>query len=147
MTAHALSPATTDALPGSIAALRAAGLRVSTARRVVLTALAAAPGPATAEQIASGFDGAAPQSDRASVYRNLDTFQQLGIVHQLPSGRGAGRYVLALRATAGYFTCARCDTTDQLAPGALDALRRAVSEHAAHAFAPLAIVGLCADCR
>ena len=65
-------------LPAAIAALRAAGLRVSAARRVVLEALFAAGGPATAEELASGLDGRLPVSDLASMYRNLETLEDLG---------------------------------------------------------------------
>src|SRR4051812_50064281 len=42
---------------GAIAALRAGGLRVSAARRLVLEALFAAEGPATVEQLADGIGG------------------------------------------------------------------------------------------
>ncbi len=135
-------------MPAAIAALRANGLRVSTARRVVLEALFAAGGPATAEQLASGLDGRAPQSDLASMYRNLDTFEQLGLVRHVHFGHGAGRYVLSARSHGGYVACARCGAFDELEDGALDALRRAVRAHTSYevGFTHFPVVGLCAGC-
>jgi Fur family ferric uptake transcriptional regulator len=53
--------------------LRTNGLRVSSARRLVIEALFAAERPITAEEIAAGLEGWLPSSDLASVYRNLDT--------------------------------------------------------------------------
>src|SRR4051794_23420934 len=50
-------------LDGAIAALRAGGLRVSAARRLVLEALFAADGPATVEQLADGVGGRGPRPD------------------------------------------------------------------------------------
>ena len=58
-------------------AIRASGLRLSAARRLVLEALYRAESPVKAEEIASGLDGNLPRSDLASVYRNLETFEQL----------------------------------------------------------------------
>src|SRR4051794_24287477 len=50
-------------LDGAIAALRANGLRVSAARRLVLEALFCADGPATVEVLADGVGGRVPRSD------------------------------------------------------------------------------------
>src|SRR4051812_49991376 len=50
---------------GAIAALRAGGLRVSAARRLVLEALFAAEGPATVEQLADGIGGRRARPGRA----------------------------------------------------------------------------------
>ena len=67
-------------LAAALAAVRGYGLRLSAARRVVLAALYAADGPLSAEQIAAGVGGRVPTSDVASVYRNLETLERLGIV-------------------------------------------------------------------
>jgi len=83
-------------IDSAIAALRAGGLRVSAARRLVLEALFAAEGPATVEELAAGFDGRVPRSDVASTYRNLETLEALGLVRHMHLGHGPGRYVLAL---------------------------------------------------
>ena len=68
--------------------LRRRGLRLSAARRVVLTALFAADRPLSAEEIAAGAGGAVPPSDLASVYRNLETLEALGLVRHMHLGHG-----------------------------------------------------------
>ena len=82
-------------IDSAVAALRAGGLRVSAARRLVLEALFAAEGPATVEELAAGFGGRVPPSDVASTYRNLETLEALGLVRHMHLGHGPGRYVLA----------------------------------------------------
>src|SRR4051794_41260966 len=69
-TAHLRRVATLD---GAIAALRAGGLRVSAARRLVLEALFAAEGPATVEDLAGGFGGRGPRPGVAPPDRNPPT--------------------------------------------------------------------------
>ena len=51
----------------ALALMRAHGLRVSAARRLVVEALLVAQGPMSAEQIAQGIGGQVPSSDQASV--------------------------------------------------------------------------------
>ena len=63
---------------------------MSAARRLVLEALFAAEGPVTADAIAAGLDGRLPSSDLASVYRNLDTLEQIGLVRHFHVAHGAG---------------------------------------------------------
>ena len=134
-------------LPAAIAALRAGGLRVSAARRIVLEALFAAEGPATAEELASGLDGRLPVSDLASMYRNLETLEELGLVRHVHFGHGAGRYVLSAATERGYAACHRCGAFTELDEAAVGALREAI-EHTGFAarFTHFPVVGLCPDC-
>src|SRR4051794_19599530 len=104
-TAHPRRVATLD---GAVAALRAGGLRVSAARRLVLEALFAAEGPATVEELADGVGGRVPRSDVASAYRNLETLEELGLVRHMHPGPGPGRYVLARREGGDYPPRGRC---------------------------------------
>jgi Fur family ferric uptake transcriptional regulator len=114
---RALVPTTVQA---AATALRARGHRVSSARRLVLEALFAARGePRSAEEIASDA------GDLASVYRNLDTLEQAGLVHHIHLGHGPGRYLLA-RGAGGYAICDRCDAHVALAPVALGPIATAV---------------------
>ena len=84
--------------------VRAHGLRVSTARRLVLEALIDAGEPLTAEELA----GAA---DLASTYRNLETLETIGLVRHVHLGHGPGRYELTGR-SAGWATCESCGALD-----------------------------------
>jgi Fur family ferric uptake transcriptional regulator len=120
--------------------VRAHGLRVSTARRVVLEALVAAERPLTAEEVARGYD-------LGSVYRNLETLESIGLVHHVHLGHAAGRYELSGR-TAGWATCQACGRSTPLDAEAVTAI--AGSVRAAIGFAPsfshFPIVGRCPDC-
>src|SRR3712207_1173155 len=89
---HAAPPHPASDLDAALRTLRGRRLRFSSARRLVLEALYAAPGPVTAEQIASGLGGRLPSSDLASVYRNLETLEEVGLVRHVHLGHGPGRY-------------------------------------------------------
>jgi Fur family ferric uptake transcriptional regulator len=121
--------------------LRAHGLRVSAARREVLAALLAADAPLTADEIAG-------EADLASVYRNLETLEAIGIVRHVHLGHGPGRYALSAR-SGGWATCEVCKCSTALAPAALDRIRDAVREAAGYdaGFSHFPIVGRCPDCR
>ena len=121
--------------------VRARGLRVSATRRAVLAALDAAEHPLTAGEIA----GAA--LDAASVYRNLEALEAIGVVHHVHLGR-AGRYELRGR-TAAWATCEACGRSTPLGAGALAGIRVAVGEACGFdaSFAHVPIVGRCPDCR
>jgi Fe2+ or Zn2+ uptake regulation protein len=128
------------------AAVRRGGLRLSSARRLVLEALFAAERPVSADKIAGGLDGRVPCSDLASVYRNLETLEQLGLVHHVHAGHGPGLYALARGRE--YVMCERCGALRAVAPAALapvrDALRAALGYEARFTHFPL--VALCREC-
>ena len=135
-------------LEAAVAAVRARGLRLSSARRLVLEALFAAGAPVTAERLASGVDGDLPPSDLASVYRNLEMLEALGLVRHVHMGHGPGRYALAGPHAPEYVSCERCAAYVTLAPEALDGVRAAVREACGYAarFTHFPVVGLCAAC-
>jgi Fur family ferric uptake transcriptional regulator len=145
-TAHTGPRSEAETLPEAVAALRARGLRLSVARRVVLEALYATDQPLSAEQIAEGF-GKLPASDLASVYRNLETLERLGLVQHVHLGHGAGLYVRAGRERE-YLVCERCGAHRAVPPEQLDGVRGAVAAATGFRarFSHFPIVGLCGDC-
>jgi Fur family ferric uptake transcriptional regulator len=132
-------PATPGELPALLNTVRAHGLRVSTARRRVLVALLAAEHPLSAEQIAGG-------SDVASVYRNLETLESIGLVQHVHPGHGPGRYVLG--GHGGWASCQACGAAMRLAPAAHARIRAAVREACGFdaRFDHFPVVGLCPGC-
>jgi Fur family ferric uptake transcriptional regulator len=140
-------PPAAATLPAALGALRANGMRVSSARRLVLEALVAAAEPVTADAIAGGLDGRLPPSDVASVYRNLDTLRALGLVERLRAGAGPGRWVLAGGA-GGWTACEGCGRHTRLAPAAAARLRALVHEATGldASFVRFPLVGRCAGC-
>jgi Fur family ferric uptake transcriptional regulator len=127
--------------------LRTSGMRVSAARRLIVDRLFAAEAPVSAEEIAHGPGGAAAL-DLASVYRNLETLQRLGLVSHCHAGHGPGRYVLAGTGEREYLACERCGGLTAVEPGDLDAVRVAIRERFGFEarFTHFPIVGLCPNC-
>jgi len=128
-------------------ALRGHGLRVSTARRVVINALFAADRPLSAEQIAAGVDG--PPVDLASVYRNLETLEQLGVVRHFHAGHAPGRYALTGDGKREYLACERCGELLAVDPAELDEARELIRECFGFQarFDHFPIAGLCPQCQ
>ena len=132
----------------AIGALRANGLRVSAARRLVVEALYAADGPVRADDIAGGLGGRLPPSDLSSVYRNLETLVQMGLVEHVRLGQGAGFYALA-GLGRGWARCETCGRHVALDPEALDVICAAIERLTGFEprFSHFPLVGRCADCR
>jgi Fur family ferric uptake transcriptional regulator len=142
---RALAPAS---VPAAITTLRVRGMRVSSARRLVLEALFAAEGPVTADAIAAGLNGRFPSSDLASVYRNLDTLEGIGLVRHFHVAHGAGLYALATGQQYGYVACERCGAHRPLDRDTVAAVAAVL--HKACGYAPqlvhFPIVGRCPEC-
>jgi Fur family transcriptional regulator, ferric uptake regulator len=148
MTDSSLTPTLRFDSPETVLnALRGHGLRISTARRVVVQALFAAEGPLSADEIASGEDAGFPV-DLASVYRNLETLEELGVVRHVHAGHSAGRYALTGKGESEYLACERCGALTEIQPGELDEVRALVRQrfgYEAH-FTHFPIVGRCSEC-
>lgn len=144
-------PRHTTAVPNldsAVTKMRDSGLRLSSARRVVLAALYAADGPMSAEQIATGIGGRVPASGIASVYRNLETLERLGIVRHVHLGHGPGLYAIAAHGEREYLTCERCADFLAVPRSEMDEIRGAIRAKFGYraSFAHFPIVGLCAPC-
>jgi len=125
------------------------GLRASAARRLVLQALHAADGPMSADQIAAGIGGRVPRSDLSSVYRNLETLEEVGLVSHVHLGHGPGLYALNLDREREWLTCERCGDFRAVDPARLDAVRAAIEAAFGYraSFTHFPVVGLCALCQ
>ena len=132
-----------ETLDGAVAAMRERGLRLSTARRLILEDLFAADGPVSAEYVARRL-----QLDVASVYRNLETMERHGLVRHVHLGHGPGLYVLVGRGEREHLYCEACGAVRTVDPERLEPLRDLIKELSgfeAH-FTHFPIVGLCARC-
>jgi Fe2+ or Zn2+ uptake regulation protein len=98
------------------------------ARRILLKAFFAVDRPARAEEIAAGLDGALPASDLASVYRNLETLEQIGLVRHVHFGHGAGLYELTRAQRHEYALCERCRSTIAVPAHELDDVRETLEQ-------------------
>jgi len=127
--------------------VRDSGLRLTAARRLVIESLLKAQQPISAEAIARGV-GELPGSDLATVYRNLETLEALGIVRHFHAGHGAGLYVLEGRDHQEYLACEACGRVTCVDPSALDDVRDAILKLSGFraAFSHFPIFGTCPDC-
>ena len=125
----------------------ASGARLSSARRQLLEALFAADGPVTAEDLARSAGGELEAADVASIYRNLELFERLGIVRHVHLGHGPGRYALA--GEREYLVCERCGRVVTADPDELVGVRDEIRERFGFEvrFSHFPIAGLCEDCR
>jgi len=131
----------------AITLVREQGLRISSARRLLLEALFAADGPQTADELAAGAGGAAA-ADPASVYRNLERLEAIGLVRHVHLGHGPGLYALAGSLADGYVVCDACGKRKAATSKQLEHVRSTVREEFGYeaAFSHFPIVGLCPDC-
>ena len=145
---HRTSPLAAPSVEGAVELLRRRGLRVSSARRLVIEALFAAERPLTAEEIAAGLEGWLPSSDLASVYRNLETLEELGLVRHFHLGHGPGLYGLVGEGEREYLVCEACGRVVAAEPHRLDGARAAIRDEFGYEarFTHFPIHGLCADC-
>jgi Fur family ferric uptake transcriptional regulator len=132
-----------DTIDQAIDAMRERGLRLSTARRLVLEALFAADGAVSAQQLSRELG-----LDATSVYRNLELLERFGAVRHVHLAHGAGLYVLAGRQEFEYLYCERCETVTAVAVEDLDPVRDLIREQFGFRarFTHFAIVGLCQGC-
>jgi Fur family ferric uptake transcriptional regulator len=123
--------------------LRGAGLRLSTARRLVIEALFAAQGPVSANQLSDQL-----RIDESSVYRNLEVLERHGLVRHLHLGHGPGLYALAEEGEPEYLYCESCSKVTVVAPGQLDPARDAIRNRFGFTprFSHFAVVGVCQRC-
>jgi Fur family ferric uptake transcriptional regulator len=127
----------------AVRALRESGLRLSTPRRLILEALFAADGPVSAQHLTREL-----HIDESSVYRNLETLEQHGIVRHVHLGHSPGLYGLVTEVDVEYLYCERCTKVMAVTPDRLDRVRAVVkTEFGFDArFTHFAIVGTCEMC-
>jgi Fur family ferric uptake transcriptional regulator len=145
---HTGPPIAAADVDAAVDALRAHGLRVSAARRLVLEALYAAAAPVSAEQIADGLAGRLPRSDLASVYRNLETLEEVGLVRHRHLGHGPGLYSHAGLDEREYLVCDSCRAVMAVDRKEMDPVRNLIQKRFGYEarFSHFPILGLCADC-
>jgi Fe2+ or Zn2+ uptake regulation protein len=129
-------------------AMRGHGLRVSTARRMIVHTLCDAERPLSAEEIAVGLSGGGTRLDVGSVYRNLETFERLAFVRRLQLGNSPARYLLTAGSEREFLACERCGHLVETEPGELDGIRSEIGRRFGYEvrFTRFPVVGLCPQC-
>ncbi len=141
--ASQLRPVGVDRLTDALALLREQRIRLTGSRQAVLGALYADTTPRTAEEIAS-----VAFVDLASAYRNLETFEQVGIVRHVHLGHGPGLYARSGIAELEHAVCDTCGAHQSVPASALEAAREAIraATGITARFSHFPIVGRCDGC-
>ena len=131
-----------------IATLREQGVRITTARRAVIAALVASDGHVTAEDVTIAVQRQAPEIHLSTVYRTLESLEELGVVDHVHLGHGSAVYHLAENRHQ-HLVCERCKKVIHLADGLVDDLARVVDSNYHFTLRPhhFALIGLCEECR
>ena len=139
-------PLAFESLEDVAVALREAGSRLTTPRRLVLEALFSARGLVSAEQLAAA---ATVPLDLTSVYRNLEKLEELGVVRHVHVGHGPSVYGLVGHGEHEFLVCEACGRVEAVEPERLDRVRAVIREEFAleARFTHFPIHGTCADCR
>ena len=123
--------------------LRARGMRMTTQRQLVLDAVGRLE-HATPDQVSE----AVPEVDLTTVYRTLETLEQIGLLAHTHLGHGAPSYRLADDDHI-HVVCHHCNAVTDAPAGLVDELAQRL--HADRGFlvdrSHLTIFGTCADCQ
>jgi Fe2+ or Zn2+ uptake regulation protein len=103
--------------------LRASGGRVTSPRREVLHALIEHQGHPTAEELTAAVQARQPDVHGSTIYRFLETLEQLGIVDHVHLGHGPAVYHFVDDAHF-HLVCRRCRRVVEVPDDSLDSLRR-----------------------
>jgi Fe2+ or Zn2+ uptake regulation protein len=128
--------------------LAAAGHRRTVPRQAIVELLVAAKGHVTADEIGAQVQARFPSVNISTVYRTLDTLEDLGIVDHVHLGHGRAIYHLA-DDDHQHLVCERCEAVEEIPVSKLRPFLRTIERD--HGFEVdrrhFAIVGLCRLCR
>jgi Fe2+ or Zn2+ uptake regulation protein len=130
-----------------IGELRARGGRVTSARRSVLAALVSAPGHPTAEELTARVQAAQPDVHLSTVYRSLDSLEQLGLVDHVHLGHGRAVYHLT-DDSHQHLVCEVCGVVIEVPDSTFAELSEELRTRYGFALRPnhFAVLGRCAGC-
>lgn len=139
---------TVESVEDVLALVRAGGGRVTSAKRLLVSALFARAGHVNAEELAAEVQSVAPDVHQSTVYRNLEELERLGVVTHTHIGHGPATYHLAAHAH-GHLVCERCGATIEIPDAMLRPLARGVEQQFGFRVSPRhsAVTGLCAGCQ
>jgi Fe2+ or Zn2+ uptake regulation protein len=130
--------------------IRSAGLRLTMPRRAICSVLSAHEEEfLTTSEILSAVEAAGSAIDPSTVYRTLDDFAEIGLVHHVHLGSQPGQWHLTVDHDHQHLVCEICGKTTLVPTSEVqplfEQLRTAYGFHASlHHFA---ILGHCDDCE
>jgi Fur family zinc uptake transcriptional regulator/Fur family ferric uptake transcriptional regulator len=128
--------------------LREKGLKLTPQRHQILRVLLRAGGPLTAKEIGNALHRRFPNVGLGTVYRTLETFKELGVLHEIIFPDGGKRFELS-REHRHHLICLSCGRAVSYPCCPAECLGQIkklnpnfkVEEHS------LTVFGYCGDCR
>ena len=135
-------------LESLVGALRTHGTRVTPARRALLAALLDAEHHhLSAQDIAAAVQRAVPDVHLSTIYRSLDSLEELGIVDHVHFGHGRAIYHLADEPHQ-HLVCEVCGATLEAPEDLFEAMAQGAQRRLGFELRPyhFAVLGVCAEC-
>jgi Fur family ferric uptake transcriptional regulator len=131
-----------------VAALDGAGHRVTEPRRAVARLIAGRAGHFTAADLVADARGRRLGIGRATVFRALDLFAELGVVERLDLPSGDHAYVTCEPAHHHHVICSSCGRTADVDDAGLQAVTSEIARRTGFRIDThrLEMFGLCPDC-
>ena len=128
--------------------LRNRGGRLTTARRAIIGALLDARGHVTADDLTAAVQRAHPDVHLTTIYRCLDTLEQLGVVDHVHLGHGRAVYHLS-DDPHQHLVCEHCGTVVEVPDALFDHLVGSLQADYVFSIRPhhFALFGKCARCQ
>ena len=128
--------------------LRERGGRVTTPRRVILTALLEAGDHVTADDLTAAVQRRHPEVHQSTVYRTLETLAELGVVDHVHLGHGRAVFHLADERHQ-HLLCSSCGLVIEAPDDVVDDLARRLDDEYGFALDArhFALSGRCQACR
>jgi Fur family ferric uptake transcriptional regulator len=131
------------------ARLQPDGGRMTRQRRAILRILDDYPGHIAADEVCRRLQAEDPQINRSTVYRTLQTLEELGLVHHAHDETGARAYHRAAEAAHVHLVCRRCGGEQAIPPNAVEDLSVQIRDR--FGFEPdpthFPIYGVCRGCQ
>ena len=131
------------------AALRRLGLRVTTPRLAILTALSAGPGHSSVDSLVSAVRDRLGDGSAQTVYNVLRTFTDAGLVRRIePAGR-PGLYELRVGDNHHHIVCRSCDAIVDVACAVGEAPCLTAADDSGYEIDEAEVIywGRCPDCK
>lgn len=130
-------------------ALREQGLRMTPQRQIIAEAIASLEGPITAERVHRHVARQFPDVHPTTVYRTLETLEELGLLRHTHIHGGVAHYHLADHPVHQHLVCDGCGAEEEVDPVMLQPLASELRRR--YGFAAVlghtAIVGRCRKCQ
>ncbi len=139
--------ATAERLEQILTMLRDRGGRVTTSRRAIITSLLRSGGHVTADELTSEIQANFPDIHLSTIYRCLETLQELGVIDHVHLGHGRAVYHLADEAHQ-HLVCEVCSTVVEVPDAVFAELSASLRSNYGFAIRPrhFAVLGRCANC-